>query len=46
MANPLINYDGEEREMTDEEWQLHQQYQAQTRKDNPSMIAMEAEPDA
>ena len=31
MKKPLINYDGVEREMTDEEWQIHQEYQAETR---------------
>ena len=31
MTKPLINFDGLEREMTDEEWEVHQKYQAETR---------------
>jgi hypothetical protein len=30
MTNPLINYDGVEREMTNEEWETHQAYQLET----------------
>ena len=39
MENPLINYDGEEREMTDEEWSTHQAYQAETRSNHEAPTA-------
>lgn len=38
MANPIINHNGIEREMTDEEWKIHQEYQAETRR-NHAFIA-------
>jgi hypothetical protein len=38
MQKPIINYDGVEREMTDEEWEIHQEYQAETRRNHASIV--------